>query len=142
LKAVGFIDSLYLRSQRDRIIPYIAAGIFFFWAYTVFKQQPRYPLILTSFVLGIFLASSAALIANIYQKVSMHAIGMGGWLGLFLIIGYQQTQLMSWPLAIVIILTGFVCSSRLWLNAHRPIEIYTGLLIGLLSQFVAAIYLF
>jgi nitrate reductase NapE component len=37
LKAVGFIDSLYLRTQKDRIIPYIASGIFFFWGYTVFK---------------------------------------------------------------------------------------------------------
>ena len=39
LRAVGFIDSLFLRTQKDRIIPYIASGIFFFWAYTVFKQQ-------------------------------------------------------------------------------------------------------
>ena len=30
LKAVGFIDSIFLRTRKDRIIPYIAAGIFFF----------------------------------------------------------------------------------------------------------------
>lgn len=61
LRAVGFIDSVYLRSQKDRIIPYIASGIFYFWTYTVFRQQPQYPLLLTSFVLGIFLASSECL---------------------------------------------------------------------------------
>jgi hypothetical protein len=30
LKAVGFINSIFLKTQKDRIIPYIACGIFFF----------------------------------------------------------------------------------------------------------------
>ena len=118
LRAVGFISSIYLQSQRDRIIPYIAAGIFYFWAYTVFKQQPQYPLIITSFILGIFLASSVALIANIYFKISMHAIGMGGWIGIFLVIFKSNAMLMSWPLAIVVLITGLVCSARLLIS--RP----------------------
>ena len=137
LKAVGFIESLFLRTQKDRIIPYIAAGIFFFWAYTVFKQQPQYPLFLTGYVLGIFLASSAALIANIYFKVSMHAIGMGGWLGLFLVLFYSSSMLMTWPLSIVLLITGLVCSARLLNNSHSPKDIYTGVLIGIITQAVA-----
>jgi nitrate reductase NapE component len=138
LRAVGFIDSLYLRTQKDRIIPYIASGIFFFWAYTVFKQQPQYPLLLTSYVLGIFLASSLALIANIYLKISMHAIGMGGWLGLFFIIAGSSSMLMTWPLCAVILITGFVCTSRLLTRSHEPQEIYLGLLVGITTQVVAA----
>jgi membrane-associated phospholipid phosphatase len=137
LKAVGFVDSLYLRKQKDRIIPFIASGIFFFWAYTVFREQHQYPLILPSFIFGVFLASSAALIANIYFKISMHAIGMGGWLGVSLILYHQQEVLMSWPLAIVVLLAGLVCTSRLVLRTHHPIDVYAGLLVGLLTQFVA-----
>lgn len=139
LRAVGFIESIFLRTQRDRIIPYIASGIFFFWAYTVFKEQSQYPLILTSFVLGIFLASSIALLANIYFKISMHAIGMGGWLGIFLIILNTQTMLMTWPIAAVLLLTGFVCSARLLISSHKPSDIYGGLFVGLISQLAAAI---
>lgn len=30
LRALGFIDSIMLKTQKDRIIPYIASGIFFF----------------------------------------------------------------------------------------------------------------
>ena len=78
LKGLGFIDSIFLKTQRDRIIPYIASGIFFFWAYLVFRNQPEIPSILTSFTFAIFISSSAALMANIYFKISMHAIGMGG----------------------------------------------------------------
>lgn len=138
LKAVGFIDSLYLRTQKDRIIPYIASGIFFFWGYTVFKEQPQYPPVLTAFILGIFLASSAALLANIYFKVSMHAIGMGGWLGFFLLLFYRNSMLMTWPLCLALLITGLVCSSRLLLRSHEQKDIYGGLLIGILTQWVAA----
>ena len=138
LKAVGFIDSLFLRTKKDRIIPYIACGIFFFWTFLVFKQQNVYPRILPSFMLGVFLASSAALIANIYFKISMHAIGLGGWLGLFLVIANTNTMLMTWPIAAVLLITGLVCTARLIVSDHTVKEIYTGLFLGVLAQFIAA----
>jgi len=140
LRALKFIDSFFLKTQKDRIIPYIACGIFFFWAYQVFKQPERFPSLLVIYVLGLFLASSAALIANIYLKVSMHAIGMGGWLGLFLLIFREQSMLMSWPMCMVLILTGWVCTARMLLHAHRQIDIYLGLLIGVLSIWVASFF--
>ncbi len=139
LKAVGFIQSIFLKTQRDRIIPYMACGIFFFWAYLVFKNQTNYPLILSSFLLGVFLASSAALLANIYFKISMHATGVGGLLGIFLLIMKSNTMLMTWPLCIAIAITGLVCTARLLISDHSTKEIYIGLIAGLLSQFVAAI---
>ncbi len=138
LKAVGFIDSIYLRTQKDRIIPYIASGIFYFWAFTVFKQQAQYPLVLTSFVLGIFLASSVALIANIYFKISMHAMGMGSWLAFFLVILQTKEMLMTWPLCIVLLITGLVCSARLLQGSHQPKDIYMGLFVGIITQEIAS----
>jgi len=134
LKAVGFIDSIYLKNQKDRIIPYIASGIFFFWAYHVFKEQSQYPELWVSYLLGLFLASSAALIANIYFKVSMHAVGVGGWLGLFFLMFNSKEMMMTWPLAAVLLITGMVCTSRMILKAHNAIDIYGGLFIGVLTQ--------
>jgi membrane-associated phospholipid phosphatase len=134
LKAVGFIDSIYLKNQKDRIIPYIASGIFFFWAYHVFKEQSQYPEVWVSYLLGLFLASSAALIANIYFKVSMHAVGVGGWLGLFFLMFNSKEMMMTWPLAAVLLITGMVCTSRMILKAHSPLDIYGGLIIGVLTQ--------
>lgn len=141
LKALGFIESIFLKTQKDRIIPYIACGIFFFWAFTVFKEQTKYPIVLVVFILGIFLASSAALIANIYFKVSMHAIGMGGLLGIFAILFYNNNLSMAWPLALVLIISGLVCTARLLLNTHTPKDIYAGLLIGIASQVAANYFL-
>ena len=138
LKAVGFIQSIFLHTQKDRIIPYMAYGIFSFWAYTVFKGQPIYPPIVASFILGIFLAGSGGLIANIYFKISMHALGAGGFTGLFLIISFGNSMAMIWPLAFAICISGMVCTARMLLNSHTEKEIYTGFFLGVLAQLVAA----
>ena len=139
LKAIGFIDSVFLKTQKDRIIPYIACGIYFFWGYLVFRNQPSIPSILTAFTFAVFLSSSVALIANIYFKISMHAIGVGGLLGLFLIIMQSNTMLMTGPLSIALILTGMVCTARLLISDHTNKEIYIGLLMGVGCQLVAAV---
>lgn len=139
LKAVGFIQSFFLPTQKDRIIPYIACGIFFFWTYHVFRQQEQYPLIFPSFFFGVLLSSSAALIANIYFKVSMHAIGVGGLLGLFLVIMTYNNMLMTWPLCMALLIAGMVCTSRLIISNHSPKDIYWGLFIGLFCQLTAAV---
>jgi hypothetical protein len=137
LKQLNFIQSFFLTTQKDRIIPYIACGIYFFWMYIVFHNNAIAP-ILTGFILGVFLSVSAALIANIYFKISMHAIGMGGLLGVFLVIMYQNTMLMTWPLSIALLLTGLVCTSRMIVSDHSSKEIYSGLFLGLIFQFIAA----
>jgi hypothetical protein len=139
LKGLGFIQSVFLHSQKDRIIPYIASTIFFFWTYNVFRQQPHYPAILTSFFFGVLITASAALLANIYFKISMHAMGVGGMLGLFLVIMVYNTMLMTWPLCIAILIAGIVCSARLLISNHSVKDIYWGLFLGVLSQLVAAV---
>ncbi len=138
LKGVGFIQSVFLRTQKDRIIPYIASGIFFFWTFTVFKENSVYPRIVPAFMLGVFLASSAALIANIYFKISMHAIGLGGMLGIFIVIALGYSMLMTWPLSLALLITGFVCTARLLVSDHSPKDIYGGLFLGIICQVIAA----
>ena len=142
LKGVGFIDSVLLKTQKDRVIPYIACGIFFFWMYLVFRNQSEIPTILTSFIFAVFLSSSAALIANIYYKISMHAIGCGGLIGIFLVIIYlQPTAPVTIPLMIALLITGIVCSSRMIMGNHTQKEIYMGIGVGLIFQFIAAWFL-
>lgn len=142
LKGLGFINSVFLKTQKDRIIPLIAGGVFYFWLFQVCRNHPAsLNPIMPSFTLGVFLAASVALIANIYFKISMHAIGMGGWLGIFLLIMQSNTMLMTWPLCIVLLITGIVCTSRLLISDHTSKEIYAGLLVGILCQFAAAMVL-
>ena len=55
LKGLGFIDSIFLKTQKDRIIPYIASGTFFFWTQYVLREQNYVPRILVAFMFGVFL---------------------------------------------------------------------------------------
>ena len=68
----------------------------------------------------------------------MHAIGMGGMLGLFLVVMQQNTMLMTGPLTFVLLTTGIVCTARMIVSDHQPKEIYAGLMVGLICQFIGA----
>jgi len=69
----------------------------------------------------------------------MHAIGMGGLLGIFLVIMSQNTMLMTWPLSTALLIAGLVCTSRMIVSDHTPNEIYTGLMLGLACQLIATV---
>lgn len=141
LRAVGFISSIHLPQRRDRIIPLIAVGIFYFWAYLVFRQQPQYPELLVAFLLGIFLTASAALIANVYLKISLHGLGMGGAIGFFLVMLYIGDLNDAWPLALSLFAAGIAGTARLLISTHVPREYYAGLLLGIIAQPIAAVYI-
>ena len=142
LKAVGFIKSIFLKTQRERIFIYAAANIFYFWMYLVFRSQPEVPSILTAFIFGIFLSSSVGLFANIYFKISMHALGMGALCGLLLIIVFSGSAYNVFLAAmLVFLITGFVSSSRLVVSDHHPFDIYTGIFFGIICQLISAAFI-
>jgi hypothetical protein len=139
MKGLGFVKSVFLHTQQDRIGPYLSSMIFYFWAARVFfKFQPELTPVLAAFMTGVFLTTAIALIANIFYKISMHAIGCGGMLGIFIIIMNSNSMLMTWPLSAAILITGIVCTSRLMVSNHTQKEIYMGLAVGLVCQFGAA----
>ncbi len=142
MKGLGFIRSVFLHTRRDRIAPYLAAMIFYFWAaWVYFKFEPSLAPVFPSFMTGIMITTVVGLLSNIYFKISMHAMGVGGMLGIFLIIMKSNTMLMTWPLCLALLITGLVCTSRLIISDHCTREIYWGLVAGLLCQFGAALFL-
>ena len=79
MKGLGFIKSVFLHTQQDRIGPYLSSMIFYFWAARIFfKFEPQINPVLASFMTGVFLTTVAGLLSNIYFKISMHAMGCGG----------------------------------------------------------------
>ncbi|MBP6687962.1 MAG: hypothetical protein KA160_08900 [Lacibacter sp.] len=135
LKGLGFIQSVQLHTQKDRIIPYVACITFFFWTYYVSKQLGD-PVELRSFLLSAFVASSASLLINNYMKVSMHAIGVGGMITFFILLLFANRLDDVFALLAAVFITGITCSSRLIASDHKPFEIYTGLITGIVIQFV------
>ena len=136
LKGLGFIRSIQLPTQKDRIIPYVACITFFFWSYYVSKQLGD-PSELRAFLLSAFVTASASLIINNYMKVSMHALGVGGMLAFFVLLLFANKLDDVSSLLVAVLITGITCSSRLIVSDHKTSEIYTGLITGIIIQLVA-----
>lgn len=136
---LGFSGSIFLRTQKERIIPYAACIIYFFWAFYVFRNQPEIPRVVVELCLGIFLAVSVALTVNNFMKISMHAMGVGGLVVFMTILALSAKDFnMVLPLVISFLVAGTVCTARLLASDHTAREIYTGLLTGGACQLVAA----
>jgi hypothetical protein len=138
LKGLGFNASIYLRTQNERIVPYMACIIFFFWTWYVFYNNVAIPQVLKDAMQGIFYAAIAGSIANIYFKISMHAMGMGGLLGMMLVILFDGHLYGLLPLVLSFLITGVVISARMVASDHKNGDLLAGLLAGFLAQMVSA----
>jgi len=136
-----FSESIFLRTQKERIIPYVASIIYFFWAFFITRNLEGTPVIMASFFLGTFLCASAALMANSYFKISMHALAVSSAATYMILLGIVSGTPMGFPIAIATLIAGIVCTSRLIISDHHPMEIYWGLILGALSQLVACYFI-
>jgi len=136
MKALGFISSVFLRSQRDRILPYIVCEIFYFWAWYVARNN-HYPKLMVLFALGIFLATSLGLILNSYLKVSMHTISAGVVTMLALLAGMMTDMSFGPYITVVLLVAGLTATARLITSNHTQAEVYMGFFAGALCQLVA-----
>jgi hypothetical protein len=135
-----FASSIFLRTQKERIIPYVASTIYFFWAFYVSKNLPGSSPYLTSLFLGVFLSTSAALMANNYFKISMHALGVSGAAAFMIMLALHTTEPMGIPLAITTIIAGLVCTSRFIASDHTQYEVYWGVFLGAICQVIGALF--
>jgi hypothetical protein len=137
-KGLGFVQSVYLKTQKDRIIPYVACGLYYFWMWYVLKNQPAFPRFLVMLSLAIFLASSAGLIINSFMKISMHGLSLGVMMCFILIMAFTSAANFGPYVAVALAVTGLVLSARLINSDHYPAEVYTGFFVGVLCQLIAA----
>ena len=89
------------------------------------------------FLFGNFIALFIALIINLYYKISLHAIGIFGLVGM--LIAYSQTQLNAmnqdgitnlFLIVYLIIVASLVNSARLYLKSHTLSEVLSGMVLG------------
>lgn len=136
MKAVGFVSSFQLKTQRDRIIPYVVCMIYYWWMWYVLHNQ-SFPREFTILSFAIFLTSIGGLMANISMKVSMHAMASGIMVAFVIMLAFSQDISFGIYISLAILLTGLICTSRFIASDHTAREIYGGLLIGILCLLLA-----
>ncbi len=132
-----FSESIFLRTQKERIIPYIITMFFYWWMHYLSRNFSDQPAVLKFFYTGIFMATAAGLILNNYYKISLHGIGMGGASMAVILFAFYYHQPLGLPIALVLLLAGIVATSRFLVSDHSQKEVYMGLLVGALCQAIA-----
>jgi hypothetical protein len=133
------ISSIYLKTQRERIIPYLIAMTMYFWCWYVSKNHDS-PYEMRLFLLGAFLSVCAAWLLNIPMRVSMHSTAIGALFAFALLLAFRDPAFNGVYLSIAIFVTGLVCTARLMVSRHTTKEIYFGLIAGIASQLIATFF--
>lgn len=136
-KGLGFVQSIYLHTQKDRIIPYVACGIYYFWMWWVLRNQPEFPRQLVMLSLSIFFAASLGLIFNSYLKISMHSIAVGVMAAFIYCIAVLSDANLGIYISLSFFIAGIIGTARLVNADHHPAEIYGGFFIGAVSLLLA-----
>lgn len=125
----GIISSLQMPERSERTFPFAITALFF--AATWFMMQNLgLPGVYFLFIIGGAVLVSVALIVNLFWKISIHMMGMGGLLGGF--IGLSLRMFVDAPALIIllILLSGLTGFARLKLNTHNSSQVYVGFIAG------------
>jgi len=152
LKQVNIIKSFSMEDKMERVGPLIIVGILYLWLYINFKNTASVPLIFSSLLLGSVISVFVSFFINNFTKISLHTVGMGGFIASILIMKYSlnynylSINLKDYGeysintyfiLLLVIILSGLVGTMRLYLKLHSKEQIYSGYILGFFAQLIA-----
>jgi hypothetical protein len=143
LKFTGTISSFMLEKRKERLLPFFFTV--FFYAITVYMFTYRIGRIdsITLLLGTITVVILVVALMTIKIKVSAHSAGMAGGIGFLWALKLTYTDMtLLWPLLGAILITGIVMTARMFLNAHRPIEIYLGAAIGFTISFCSILLWF
>jgi hypothetical protein len=132
-----FAENIFLRTRKERIVPYIITMFFYWWMYYLSRNFSDQPLVLRFFYMGIFLATVFGLVLNNYYKISLHAMAVGGALAAVILFAMYYRLSLGISMSVTAMIAGIVCTSRLLVSDHTNKEIYAGLFVGIGSQLIA-----
>lgn len=137
MSALRFIRSTDLRLRDDRILPYIATGFFYIWAYVVYRKTNE-PAVFQAILLGGCISVFAGLLINsLWLKVSMHTTGASALATVVLFLNPLVSDNIIPVFYIAALAAGLVGTSRLVLQAHTGREVVAGYFLGYLSTWTA-----
>lgn len=140
LRNIGLINAIDLPTVIERKYPLYIHLILLLMI--VFKVIPNnYVIEIYYYFTGLIIATLASLVLLFLKvKSSMHLLGIGGVLMFLINLSIHFEINITIAISILILLTGLVASSRLYLKAHNRLEILIGLLIGIVSQLLTVKY--
>jgi hypothetical protein len=136
-----FSESIFLRTQKERIVPYVVTMFFYWWMYYLSRNFTDQPIVLKFFYMGIFASTVLGLILNNYFKISLHAMGVGGAMTAIILFAMHYRLPLGISISVATLVAGLVCTARLLVSDHTQKEVYAGLIVGAFCQLGAYYFL-
>lgn len=134
----GAVSELAMPVRKERIVPFLLTLIYFGMAYYLLRRTPNAATTLALFT-GIILALLADLLITLRWKISVHATGMGGLIGMLLgLLLLHGAGARLLPL--VLLLAGALGTARLLVSDHTPAQIYAGAVLGAVATFSCIVF--
>lgn len=133
-KLGGTILTYSMTTRQERRFPFLLTAIFYMFSYYLLRRLSL-PTIFYKIMLGATLSVTVAVMINLFWKVSIHCIGIGGLVGSLILISQLLAVDGTTPIIAAIILAGIIGAARLSLEEHTPSQIYCGLFIGFACEF-------
>ena len=132
------ITSLKMNTKKERLFPLFFTSICMLIGYFVLKNMFIYLPILNLMLLGAILTIILTAIISKFWKISLHMVGIGGALGVFLGLHCLFGNLLN-IIIFFLFLSGILGASRIKEKAHNHAQVYIGFLIGLFIEFLLII---
>ena len=126
----GKMLSLQMEKRQERTITLLAISMFYYITWWMLGRMQLSP-VFSVFIIGVFYTSVFTLTINLFMKISLHMIAMGGATGLFVGLSLLLLLPLQSIVVIVILLSGIIGFARLKLNSHNPAQIYVGWIVGM-----------
>lgn len=132
LRYRNLITSYSMDSARERILP-LSLGVMLYTVTTIIFYSYQIPVLIKSFMLAASVTSLLLLVITFKWKISIHSAGLGGLLATVVALSIRMSANLAPLWIVMILLSGLVLMSRLYLRAHSPAQVYTGFFTGFTS---------
>ena len=136
LRIIGAIHSLHMEDRSERLMPFFFIGCYYALTVYLFSQRVVLSDIMIWILLSVTILVFLIFIITFFMKISVHAAASWGVFGILLAIHiHLPSAPLLYPVIISLLLAGGISSARLYLNAHTPVEVHTGAILGFVLCF-------
>ena len=131
----GRVSSLEMSNHKERSLPLVKTVIWMSVGYYLLENALFYTPILKAELLGAIIIILVAAIISKFWKISLHLLGIGGLVGVFIALQVIHGALL-YLLILFILLSGVLAVARIKQKAHNYAQVYAGFIVGLSVELI------
>ena len=131
----GRVSSLEMSNHKERSLPLVKTVIWMSVGYYLLENALFYTPILKAELLGAIIIILVAAIISKFWKISLHLLGIGGLVGVFIALQVIHGALL-YLLILLILLSGILAVARIKQKAHNYAQVYAGFIVGLSVELI------